>query len=206
MSKTNKPNIITFSKQDPYLPGPMPGAYLPGSIIGFPGSRGRTPSSMPPKGTLSAMRSPQNSDDDPDNRKLAARLVQDLDADFGDPAPEGDDPFDRIVAEEAAKAKRERKRTHGAKTPIGEAKDDREPDWRKPDPLPDGLLPVAPFDMAFLPTSLAPWVADIAELMQCPADYVAIPAMVALDATIGRKIAVRPQRNTDWSEVANLGG
>ena len=78
--------------------------------------------------------------------------------------------------------------------------------WRKPDPLPDGLLPVEPFAMAFLPASLAPWVADIADLMQCPPDYVAIPAMVSLSATIGRKIAIRPQRNTDWSEVANLWG
>ena len=51
---------------------------------------------------------------------------------------------------------------------------------------------------------LAPWVADIADRMQCPIDYVAIPAMTSLGATIGRRIAIRPQRNTDWSEVANL--
>ena len=76
--------------------------------------------------------------------------------------------------------------------------------WRKPIALPDDLLPVAPFDMAFLPARLAPWVADTAELKQCPPDFVAVPAMAALAATIGRKIAIRPQRNTDWSEVANL--
>lgn len=33
-------------------------------------------------------------------------------------------------------------------------------DWPEPKPLPDGLLPVAPFDLAFLPASVAPWVAD----------------------------------------------
>ena len=81
-----------------------------------------------------------------------------------------------------------------------------DPCWRNPDPLPDGLLPVAAFDKAFLPASLAPWVADTAELKQCPPDFVAIPAVTALAATIGRRIAIRPQRNTDWSEVANLWG
>jgi Protein of unknown function (DUF3987) len=78
--------------------------------------------------------------------------------------------------------------------------------WRNPDPLPDGLLPVAPFDMAFLPEAIRAWVADCADLKQCPPEFVAIPAMVALAATIGRKISIRPQRNTDWSEVANLWG
>ena len=78
--------------------------------------------------------------------------------------------------------------------------------WRQPDPLPDGLLPVAPFDMAFLPARIAPWVADFTELMQCPPDYLAIPAVVALGATLGRKVAIRPQRDTEWNEVANLWG
>jgi hypothetical protein len=78
--------------------------------------------------------------------------------------------------------------------------------WSEPKPLPagDGLLPVAPFDVAFLPNSIAPWVEDIAERMQCPVDYVAIPAMVALGSVIGRKVSVRPLRKTDWYEVANL--
>ena len=79
-------------------------------------------------------------------------------------------------------------------------------EWPEPKPLPDGLAPVAAFDLAVLPQSMAPWVADIAERMQCPPDFVAIPAMVALGATLGRKIGIRPQRKTDWIEVANLWG
>jgi hypothetical protein len=79
-------------------------------------------------------------------------------------------------------------------------------DWPEPKPLPNGLLPVGPFDMAFLPESIAPWVADIAERMQCPPDFVAVPALVALGAVIGRKIGVRPPRNSDWLEVPNLWG
>lgn len=78
--------------------------------------------------------------------------------------------------------------------------------WSDPQPLPNGLLAVAPFDIAFLPDSIAPWVADIAERMQCPVDFVAITAMVALGAVIGRKVAIRPQSKTDWFEVPNLWG
>jgi Protein of unknown function (DUF3987) len=81
-----------------------------------------------------------------------------------------------------------------------------EVEWPRPKPLPDGLLPVAPFDAAFLPEAVAPYVTDIADRMQCPPDFVAIPMMVALGSVIGRKIAVRPQRKTDWFEVPNLWG
>jgi hypothetical protein len=79
-------------------------------------------------------------------------------------------------------------------------------EWPEPKPLPNGLAPVAPFEMAFLPEGVAPWVGDIAERMQCPPDFVAVPAIVALGATLGRKIGIRPQRQTDWTEVPNLWG
>jgi putative DNA primase/helicase len=78
--------------------------------------------------------------------------------------------------------------------------------WPDPKPIPDGLLPVAPFDLAFLPGAVAPWVADIAERMASPPDYVAVPAMVALGSVLGRKLAIRPQKKTDWAEVPNLWG
>ena len=73
--------------------------------------------------------------------------------------------------------------------------------WPQPAPLPSGLAPVKAFDLDFLPASVAPWVADISERMQCPPDFVAIPAIVALGSALGRKIGVRPQRRTDWIEV-----
>ena len=79
-------------------------------------------------------------------------------------------------------------------------------EWPQPKPLPNGLAPVAAFDIAMLPEMIASWVADIAERMQCPPDFVAIPAMVALGAVIGRKVGIRPQSKTDWLEVANLWG
>jgi putative DNA primase/helicase len=78
--------------------------------------------------------------------------------------------------------------------------------WPEPKPIPDGLAPVAPFEIAFLPDSIAPWIVDIAERMQCPLDFVAVPAFVALGSVLGRKLAIRPQRKTDWAEVPNLWG
>jgi putative DNA primase/helicase len=78
--------------------------------------------------------------------------------------------------------------------------------WPAPKPLPSGLLPVAAFDLDFLPAKISPWVADIADRMQCPIDFVAIPAVVALGSVLGRKIGVRPKQKTDWTEVPNLWG
>ena len=47
---------------------------------------------------------------------------------------------------------------------------------------------------------------DIANRLQCPPDYVAVSAMVALGATIGRRVGIKPQMHTDWIEFANLWG
>lgn len=80
------------------------------------------------------------------------------------------------------------------------------PAWPEPKPLPTRLLPVAPFDASFLPSSIRPWVSDVADRMQCPAEYVAIPAVVALGAILGRKVALAPQQRTNWREVANCWG
>lgn len=76
----------------------------------------------------------------------------------------------------------------------------------EPKPLPTDLPPVEPFDLSMLPEALVYWIADISERMQVPADFVAIPAMVALGSVIGRHVGIAPQANTDWVEVPNLWG
>jgi hypothetical protein len=78
--------------------------------------------------------------------------------------------------------------------------------WPDPIALHDELPAVQPFNPALLPSQLRGWVIDISERMNCPADLVAIPAMVAAGAVIGRKVGIRPQRRTDWLEVGNLWG
>jgi len=78
--------------------------------------------------------------------------------------------------------------------------------WPQPKPLPAGLAPVEPFKSEFLPDALAPWVDDIANRLQCPPDYVAVAATTALGSVIGRRIGIRPQQKTDWTEIPNLWG
>ncbi len=87
------------------------------------------------------------------------------------------------------------------------------PDIRKvqieqivPEPLPSGYSSVEKFDFELLPKAFRPWIKDIADRMQCPPDYPAISAMVALAAIVGRQVTIRPKRNDDWQVVPNLFG
>src|SRR6516164_3584140 len=76
----------------------------------------------------------------------------------------------------------------------------------EPKPLPNGLAPVEPFSSEFMPDALAPWANDIANRLQCPPDYVAVTALTALGAVIGRRIGIKPQVKTDWIEIPNIWG
>jgi hypothetical protein len=76
--------------------------------------------------------------------------------------------------------------------------------WPKPEPLPDTLLPVEPFDMALLPDVLQPWASDIVERVQCPPDFVGVTIMIGLATVIGRRVGIRPKRQDDWTEYANM--
>jgi len=62
------------------------------------------------------------------------------------------------------------------------------------------------FSEDLLPSAFAPWVSDTWERMQCPPDYPAVAAMVALAGVVGRQIAVGPQAETDWLVIPNLWG
>lgn len=86
--------------------------------------------------------------------------------------------------------------------------DDAEPygDWPEPISLRDELPAVAPFRPEILPIQLRDWVMDIAERMNCPADLVAIPTMVAAGSLVGARCLIRPQEKTTWAEPGNLWG
>ena len=76
-----------------------------------------------------------------------------------------------------------------------------------PEPLPDALLPVPAFETAtMLPPAFATWVADAAERMQCPPEYIAVPLLVALGSVVGRQCGIRPQAKDDWTVIPNLWG
>ena len=78
--------------------------------------------------------------------------------------------------------------------------------WPDPVPLPNGLPPVQAFDAELLPEALRCWVTDIAERMQCPPDFTAVGAVVALSSIIGARAVVRPKAKDDWTVVPNLWG
>lgn len=73
-----------------------------------------------------------------------------------------------------------------------------------PQPLPAALLPVVPFPVAALPLAFRPWVEDVAERMQVPADFVAVPMLVGAASLVARQVAVRPRRLDEWTERGNL--
>lgn len=78
--------------------------------------------------------------------------------------------------------------------------------WPDPAPLPEALPPVAPFDEELLPQALRGWVADIAHRMQCPPDFPAVGALVALSSLVGARAVVAPKARDDWRVVPNLWG
>ncbi len=62
------------------------------------------------------------------------------------------------------------------------------------------------FDPEMLPEALRPWVMDIANRMQCPTDFPAVGALVALSSLIGARAVVAPKARDDWRVVPNLWG
>ena len=80
------------------------------------------------------------------------------------------------------------------------------PPQRDPEPLPDELLPVEPFDFALLPPTLAPWAEDICSRMQCPPDFVGTGIVTGLGTIIGRKVGIRPMVRDSWTVIVNLWG
>ena len=68
------------------------------------------------------------------------------------------------------------------------------------------MRPVEAFDFDLLPFALREWVKDTANRMQCPPDFVAVGAMVALSSVIGRKAVIRPKQHDKWEVVPNLWG
>jgi putative DNA primase/helicase len=79
-------------------------------------------------------------------------------------------------------------------------------EWPEPKPMPADLPAVPPFSFNCLPETLREWVKDIAERMQCPPDFPAVGAVIALGSLVGRKIGIRPKRYDDWLVIPNLWG
>ncbi|MBU0750850.1 MAG: DUF3987 domain-containing protein [Gammaproteobacteria bacterium] len=75
-----------------------------------------------------------------------------------------------------------------------------------PEAVGQQLPPVPLLDMQLIPAPLRGWIADVAHRMQCPVDYCAVGALVALAGVVGAAIGIRPKRKDDWLVVPNLWG
>ena len=78
--------------------------------------------------------------------------------------------------------------------------------WPEPQPLPAELPPVMPFNADLLPHAFRDWIVDIGQRVQCPPDFPAVGAMVALAGVVGRKVGIRPKRRDDWTVAPNIWG
>jgi hypothetical protein len=70
----------------------------------------------------------------------------------------------------------------------------------------DDRAPVQKFDPDLLPESIRGFVVDTADRMQCPIDFLAVTAMVAAGALVGRKAVMKPKQLDNWSVAPNLWG
>lgn len=78
--------------------------------------------------------------------------------------------------------------------------------WLPLEPLPALSEPVPALSDGLLPEPLRPWLLDAAERINCPVEYVAVPALIAAGSVVGRSIGLKPKRRDDWTVVPNLWG
>lgn len=79
-------------------------------------------------------------------------------------------------------------------------------EWSEPEPLPAETCRVPPLPPELLPQSLRPWLQDEANRAAVPLEMVAVPAIVAFAAVVGRTVGIRPEERDDWTVVPNLWG
>ncbi len=102
-------------------------------------------------------------------------------------------------------------RRFSAKEPVDfEAADDdtlrQDMDWKTPLPVKDELPPVEPMRAEMMPEPFRAWVAEAADRMQVPADFLIVPLVAVCASVIGTSCCIRPKQQDDWSVVPNLWG
>lgn len=90
---------------------------------------------------------------------------------------------------------------------MNQAEERQSHEWRQPDAIKKTLPDVVPLSASMLPESMRAWIVDEATRMNCPIDFVAIPALVLAGSLIGNRCNIRPKKNdTGWVLAANLWG
>jgi hypothetical protein len=89
--------------------------------------------------------------------------------------------------------------------PSGPTTREEEEPWPPRQPLPEKpYAPTLPVDM--IPAAYREWILDVARQACFPPAMVAVPALVATATIIGRRLAIRPWRFSDYTTPPNLWG
>lgn len=78
--------------------------------------------------------------------------------------------------------------------------------WSDPKDLRTSTIDAPAMAAEMVPAKLRPWITDISERMNCPIEMVAVPAFAAFAGLIGRRCAMKPKENDNWTEIPNLWG
>ncbi len=78
--------------------------------------------------------------------------------------------------------------------------------WPPRQPLPAELPPVPTLPAAMVPAPLRPWLVNSSGRICLPLEMVAIPALVAAGAVVGRTIGILPGQYDDYTVVPNFWG
>jgi len=79
-------------------------------------------------------------------------------------------------------------------------------DWPTPQRIAGQLPAVEPYDPEMMPHAFRDWIADTADRMQVPPDYLAAPLVTLCGSLIGSRCAVKPKAFDRWATVPNLWG
>ena len=80
-------------------------------------------------------------------------------------------------------------------------------EWGTPEEINDGLLPVLPFDISFVPNCMQAFVVDTAALMSVPLDFTGITLLGVLAGCVNRRAFVFPKKHyKKWREALAASG
>ncbi|MDF9787215.1 DUF3987 domain-containing protein [Polynucleobacter sphagniphilus] len=79
--------------------------------------------------------------------------------------------------------------------------------WPIPEKLPNELLPVDILDPNYLPDAIRDACIDIAQRLNCPLDYVALPALIGAGTALGNAVGILPKEHDDsWAVYCGFWG
>ena len=79
--------------------------------------------------------------------------------------------------------------------------------WPIPEKLPNELLPVDILDPNYLPDAIRDACIDIAQRLNCPLDYVALPALIGAGTALGNTVGILPKEHDEtWAVYCGFWG